>query len=153
MSYHVLKNIKRSSSIHRYCFFLLLLSGDIEINPGPIKNPCSICLKSVAKSHRAVNCDICNLWSHVKCSKISASEYQHLQSLTSFDFICSRCLMQELPNPELEKEFVPDNNRHFPLNLQPDDIEKLSTAKGLKIAHLNVNSLLKKIDDVRILVN
>ena len=42
---------------------------------------------------------------------------------------------------------------HFPLNFQPDDIERLSSCKGLKIAHLNVNGLFRKIDDVRILVN
>lgn len=153
LHYYVLTKIKRTSSIHQYCFFLLLLSGDIETNPGPIKNPCSVCLKSVAKNHRAINCDTCNLWSHIKCSKISTSEYQHLQNLTSFDFVCSRCLMQELHSPELDSEFVPQINKHYPLNLQADEIETLSTAKGLKIAHLNVNGLLNKIDDVRILVN
>ena len=62
--------------------------------------------------------------------------------------------MSKMPNPEFDKEFIDSSdNRHFPLNLQPDDIERLSSCKGLKIAHLNVNGLFRKIDDVRILVN
>ena len=41
-------------------FNILLLAGDIETNrPGDIKNPCSVCAKSVAKNHRAILCDSC----------------------------------------------------------------------------------------------
>ena len=36
---------------------LSLRAGDIEKNPGPIKNPCSICQKSIAKYHRALPCE------------------------------------------------------------------------------------------------
>jgi hypothetical protein len=72
---------------------LLILSGDINPNPGPVnkidadvninpgprrgsarvafKHPCSICYRSVAKTHRAVLCDSCDLWSHIKCTSVS----------------------------------------------------------------------------------
>ena len=30
---------------------ILLLSGDIHANPGPVKNPCSVCQKAVASNH------------------------------------------------------------------------------------------------------
>ena len=59
--------------------------------------------------------------------------------------------MQELPNLEPENDFVEAND--FPLNPQPDEFDKISTTNGLKIAHLNVNGLQKKIDDLKILVN
>ena len=32
------------------------------------KFPGDICAKTVAKSHNAVCCDICNLWAHTKCN-------------------------------------------------------------------------------------
>jgi Zn finger protein HypA/HybF involved in hydrogenase expression len=35
---------------------ILLLSGDIEINPGPSKCPCGICKPTVASNHRAIQC-------------------------------------------------------------------------------------------------
>ena len=37
------------------------ISGDIDVNPGP--DECSVCNKRVARNHRAVNCDNCNMWS------------------------------------------------------------------------------------------
>ena len=39
----------------------LLLSGDIELNPGPIKFPCGICQKSVRDDMRAVCCGECDV--------------------------------------------------------------------------------------------
>ena len=38
-------------------FNILLLAGDVETNPGDVKNPCSVCARSVAKNHRAISCD------------------------------------------------------------------------------------------------
>ena len=60
---------------------LLWLCGDIQINPGPTKNPCSICSKPVRSNQKAVLCDNCNLWCHCKCSSVSASEYAVYQSM------------------------------------------------------------------------
>lgn len=154
LSYHSLINVKRFFYIHRYCFLLLFISGDIELNPGPVKHPCSVCLKPVAKNHRALDCDSCKLWSHIKCSNISVSNYNHLKTLSSFHFMCPRCLMQQLPAPELDNEFIQtQNDRHIVLNLPSTELEKLADCKGLKIAHLNVNGLVKKIDNIRILLN
>ena len=42
-----------------FCLRLLVLSGDISLNPGPepIFCPCSVCGESVLDSHEAVCCD------------------------------------------------------------------------------------------------
>jgi hypothetical protein len=69
---------------------LLILSGDIAQNPGPTKFPCGTCSKPVAKNHRAVLCEVCNYWSHIKCAGILPKEYELLQS--SMDaWICETC--------------------------------------------------------------
>lgn len=150
ISLHAISKMRK----HQNSLFLifLLIAGDIESNPGPIKNPCSICLKSVAKNHRAVLCDNCNLWSHIKCSNISGMECNHLSNLEEFNFQCPRCLMNELPSPDIDIHSSRSNdiNPNIGNNVE---FNTLASAKGLKMGHLNINGLLNKIDEVRILVN
>ena len=49
--------------------FSLLLSGDVELNHGPIKNPCTICQGNV--SIRGLFCKSCGIGCHKKCSPIA----------------------------------------------------------------------------------
>ena len=44
-----------------------------------VKFPCKICCKPVANSHHAIQCDNCNIWVHVKCSRINTQTYKFLQ--------------------------------------------------------------------------
>ena len=50
---------------------LLLLSGDISLNPGPSKNyaaeKCSVCLKQINKRQPRLPCKGCNQNIHLKC--------------------------------------------------------------------------------------
>ena len=49
-----------------YCLILgILLNGDIHINPGPIKYPCTLCQKSVRSNQKAIQCDFCDNWTHL----------------------------------------------------------------------------------------
>ena len=45
----------------------------------PAKFPCKICNNPVAKNHKAVECDNCGLWVHIKCNKINTQTYKYLQ--------------------------------------------------------------------------
>ena len=40
-----------------------------------IKYPCKVCNKAVAKSHNAIQCDLCDMWVYVKCSKIKHTNF------------------------------------------------------------------------------
>jgi len=112
-----------------------------------------MCLKSVASNHRAVNCDSCNLWAHIKCANVSPREYSHLSRLDKFDFVCPRCLMHELPTHDIDCDFPqPENDIHCPLIEDLNEFDNIASNNGLKIAHLNINGLFKKIDHVRILI-
>jgi len=85
-------NIKpRYTSI---CSCLLLMSGDVELNPGlrPPKYPCSICSKAVKNSDPAVSCDQCVLWVHNACSGLSNHMYECMQQ-SSTVWICPACGM------------------------------------------------------------
>ena len=56
--------------IHRFgmaSFYVILLCGDVALNPGPMKWPCTVCGKSVKSNDRALLCDSCDNWSHTRC--------------------------------------------------------------------------------------
>ena len=59
---------------------LIILSGNCERNPGPVRFPCGTCRRAVAKNHRAVSCDSCQNWFHIKCCNITANQYKDVQS-------------------------------------------------------------------------
>ena len=45
----------------------------------PTKYPCNICNDLVAENHKAIQCDKCQLWVHIKCSKINVQTYNLLK--------------------------------------------------------------------------
>ena len=52
---------KLKFSKHYWYFkYLLILSGDINLHPGPVQYPCSVCAKPVRT--RFISCDKCGLW-------------------------------------------------------------------------------------------
>ena len=46
--------------------------------PGPIRYPCAICDRPVARNHYVLQCDFCDQWVHIQCDGISMEEYQRL---------------------------------------------------------------------------
>ena len=68
---------------------LLLLGGDIELNPGD-KHLCSICSKP-AQPHQATNqCDVCDSWFHARCCKFP-SIYINILSCSFCTWLCPKC--------------------------------------------------------------
>ena len=60
---------------------LLLASGDIESNPGPVyQYPCTVCLKPVKRNQRGIACDGCDKWTHAQCGNVGEAEYLLLTS-------------------------------------------------------------------------
>ena len=49
---------------------LLLMSGYIHPNPGPIF-PCSVCAGNVTWRNKSVQCCTCSKWVHLRCSQLS----------------------------------------------------------------------------------
>ena len=47
-----------------------------------VKFPCSVCSRAVAKNHKAVKCDECDKWIHIKCNHIN-DEYKQTQAGTA----------------------------------------------------------------------
>ena len=84
------RSVNQKPQPYRALVTILIVLGDIETNPGPIKCPCKICNKPVARTHRALQCDECDQWVHIKCGDISPIEYENLGK-SSAAWICHVC--------------------------------------------------------------
>ena len=79
------------SKHHSYFKYLLILSDDINLHPGPVKYPCSVCAKPVRK--RIISCEKCGLWLHKKCDPTFKLE-------NNSSSICKSC--QNKPHDNLD---------------------------------------------------
>ena len=82
---------KRSST--HLILLVLMLSGDIEANPGPGNAsifPCGFCDNKVSWADKGVACDACDVWFHCSCISISSTEYSAL-NCSSAEWKCYRC--------------------------------------------------------------
>jgi hypothetical protein len=151
--------------------FLLLLSGDINLNPGPTNYPCTACKKAVRT--KGVFCTQCGLWTHQKCEQMSDTEYKRLLKIPKADFCytCSSCInsvedisdslvnetISENPLNSVEDIITPDGlNETISENISGvsnissiEDLWLPFSNRGLHFLHININSLLSKIDEVR----
>ena len=60
-------------------FILIILAGDIEINPGP-KFQCGLCKKYCKASDRLLECKECEKWFHSSCSNLGDNELVRIES-------------------------------------------------------------------------
>ena len=79
-------------------FMLLLISGDIHPNPGPI-DPCSVCSRRVTWGNRSVQCTNCSLWVHLPCSGLSPTDFRKISP--GHSWTCPMCPSSSQPLPSL----------------------------------------------------
>lgn len=131
----------------------LLLSGDIAVNPGPQK--CQTCDRTMARNHRVMTCTECRRRTHIKCSRVAPKEYAQLQQKPSYTWYCTNCLLSFLPgyDDEASTEDVNIIDTNLDLQVLRHDIIDYRKDKhhDLMIAHLNINSVQNKLDDLKLL--
>ena len=69
---------------------MLVLAGDIELNPGPSVYPCGYCEKPVTWENEAVCCDNCSLWHHKTCTSMCSEAFSQLDG-TNVQWHCCKC--------------------------------------------------------------
>lgn len=74
--------------------WLLLIAGDVSLNPGP-RNPgprpiCPRCCKPVYDNAAALQCDRCDAWLHRKCERLALSTYRRLSNCVE-PWYCGMC--------------------------------------------------------------
>ena len=134
----------KNSALWFYCMLLLMLSGDVSLNPGPrsCKFPCG--------NHAGIQCDSCDRWLHCKCINMSVREYKLLGSDHSEPWFCTTCVL-----PQFTDSFINTcSDSAGDLTIESEGTEILDfpnkiTRKGLILAHLNINSLLAHLDELK----
>jgi hypothetical protein len=126
---------------------LLLMSGDIELNPGPTaksKVKCPVCTECKIRIVKNIASSFCS-----KCdSKI------HLRCKPNNNFVCSNCLtMNNLPfaDSSLNSSFISNSSFNASSSFTDNSCILLQqhNVKNLKIMHFNIRSLYKNIDNLK----
>ena len=101
----------------------------------PAAFPCGICLNPVAKNHKAVkcdNCDLCDCDCHIKCNKINVQTYNLLINDNTI-WHCLTCSKNLYPFSAL-------NDNDFHSTIQGETIKfKAFTGKRISIENVIID--------------
>ena len=70
-------------------FILIILAGDIEMNPGP-RFQCRLCKKYCKASDKVVECEDCKKRFNASCAKLGDDELSKLES-DNGSWYCANC--------------------------------------------------------------
>ena len=126
---------------------LLLLCGDIHTNPGPVRYPCGICRRPVAKNHRALMCQDCDVWVHIKCCGVEPSLYDsYMKGVGLSDWQCPLCHQDksseggDLEHSSLDKPTGRSSDSESETDEQVTPKKSNKPINSVRIAVINVNS-------------
>ena len=108
------------------------------------KFPCRICAKNVHDKGKAVQCDFCELWIHIKCSKRNYLDYRCLQNCDE-SWYCIDCCSTIFPFNSLS------SNKNFLVCCTNTD-SNITQCKDLENDH-NSSLSLKPSSNLELLVN
>ena len=163
-------NVRRSSKPAPYyhnssATMWLLLSGDMESNPGPV-NPtesnrkcknksfpsfCQECNRTVKKNSKRLLCIHCNSLVHLKL--IGTNSTKGLKSYDPRRWICCRCYLKELPffnTQNLPEETISITNQTIQNNVHSEVLETNRNYRS--IAHLNTQSMSSTFDECQLML-
>ena len=147
-----------------YLSLSLLVCGDVHPCPGPApatrtpRFPCIDCRKAVRKNSKAISCDVCKQWVHIKCCNFSVDKYNsYVANDTEFSFTCGPCLLKNLPfgDSDLdEPSFETLNSQETFGNFVNDKSHfECFKKKGLHFIHINARSILPKMSEIRLIAS
>ncbi len=164
----------RHADMRSFNFLILILCGDIEVNPGPRapKYPCGICCKAVKNSDMAVCCDDCDSWIHNRCSGVSAETYKRLEG-NACSWICPKCSLPTFSDSFFFQDDTfttfnsfsilsdnTDTSQQAPNTLTHHNSSSFRVTKtinrnksGLKVLCFNANGISAKRTDLELLIN
>ena len=126
-----LNNFKHTIFRHRqkHLILLLLLAGDVESNPGPVRtvrDKCNICNKSCTRRQRAIQCDTCNEWYHAACLHMNTPVYMALEN-KDVSWHCVQCGMPQFSSGLFNSQDLDTTNPYSSLtdpNISNLDLHK-----------------------------
>ena len=108
-----------------YLVILLLIAGDIHVNPGPQSlGFCSKCKSGDKNEATVLTCETCKNWCHLNCTDNRPNTDQIL--LTSFEWICPVSSCKPNHHKPIEHETQIKSNRYEILLKPTSQIHKTS---------------------------
>lgn len=104
----------------------------------PAKYPCGICSNPVANNHKAVWCDLCCFWVHIKCNQTTPRDYELLKESDN-NWCCKKCYDNLTP-------FITCDDESLRLVLQGKDPSDLET----EIQDPQIVKIAKDIDGLTV---
>ena len=118
-----------------HLLIIILLSGQVEINPGPsapVQHPCCICHNEVTDSDYALNCVSCAFWCHINCCGMSELNYETLCNRSgSFSWICYECSCPNFSSSLFATASIETSNSFSVLNSSGDNLSDLPQVQPL----------------------
>ena len=108
------------------------------------KFPCRICAKNVHDKDKAVQCDLCELWIHIKCNKFNYPDYGYVQNCDQ-SWYCIECCSTIFPFNSLS------SNKNFLACCTKTD-SYITQWKDLENDH-NSSLSLKPSSNLELLIN
>ena len=102
-----------------------------------VKFPCGICTRQVSKNHRAIKCDSCEKWIHIKCNNLETRTYQSLINDNN-SWYCIKCLKNIIPLSSLS-----DNEFHLTLN----GTNQFSNSLSFEVPN-HLKEMFKNLNDI-----
>ena len=109
-----------------------------------LKYPCSICNKSVMSNQKAIECDTCNLWSHIKCDGTSEKEYDKMiDDIEKGYTVVWHCLVCKIRENHTKLPFILISDNDYENLLESDSMKMLEL-----LPRFQVLSEVSKISDL-----
>ncbi len=120
-----------------------------------LKYPCKLCLKSCKSNQNCILCDICGVWSHIRCVPLTLSQFKSLTTDVSMPYFCPSCVLDNLPVNCLDSDEycqVQEGEGYLSLSNIKEHFVSSNKNKDFTILHCNIRSLIKNIDSLSELI-
>ena len=131
-------------------------------NAKNLKYPCRICGNACKCSQNCIQCNLCNEWTHFKCSALTLNQFEGHVVNEDEAFLCNICYDNIFPfnkinNTELlllnynltYKNVISDTDTEpysaYSQYTSADSLNTKNINNGLSFLHLNIRSLLKNV--------
>ena len=122
---------------------LLLLSGTVEVNPGPYKRPpkfpCGECNQAVTKSSNSIACDQCQKWHHTNCIGMNDILHNCYVKDDRLNWTCIKCAVPNINMSLFDSSLDSDESVLSDTNT-PEQLK----ARNLRLMIINFQSLWAK---------